>query len=199
MDPALIAVSMHSLERIVAVLLGGLAVYYGFRLFLALPTELRADGKINLPGMAVVFSKAGPGLFFAAFGALVILASLFRPIEIKDQSVEYRGVAPATSADAPGVAPRADPAGLQQETARVQLALQSLNCLQRLGASRAKSIAGDLDQATREAKVALIAHVWRVEEWGEFGGFEKWASGRASTTVSPAKALFEAQRIDCPD
>ena len=37
MDATLIAVAMHSLERIVAVLLGGLAVYYGFRLFLLLP------------------------------------------------------------------------------------------------------------------------------------------------------------------
>ena len=52
MDSNLVAIAAHSIERIIAVLLGGLAVYYGFRLFLVIPLETLSDGKIQLPGMS---------------------------------------------------------------------------------------------------------------------------------------------------
>ena len=32
-------------------------MYYGFTLFLVLPTETRSDGTIKLPGMSVVLAK----------------------------------------------------------------------------------------------------------------------------------------------
>lgn len=199
MDATLIAVSMHSFERIVAVLLGGLAVYYGYRLFLVLPTETRADGKIALPGMSVVLSKAGPGLFFVAFGALVILTSLFRPIQLKDGAFDYSGmVSKAPAERAPGAGPAAPRVGTEQDAARTQLALQSLNCMQRLAGARGKGLAGDFDQSAREAKLALLARAWDAAKWGDYAAFEQWATGRSSVTASAARALFDAERSDCP-
>lgn len=200
MDATLIAVAMHSLERIVAVLLGGLAVYYGFRLFLVLPTQTQSDGKIKLPGMSVVLAKAGPGLFFVAFGALVILASLFRPIHVVGSEVEYSGIAGRAPSATTGGGPSAGPArqGAAQEAARIQIALQTVNCMQRLASAQAKSLGTDFDQAAREGKLALLARGWDANAWGDFGAFERWATGRTATTASAAKVLFEAERSDCP-
>jgi hypothetical protein len=190
MDVTLIAVAMHSFERIAAVLLGGVAVYYGYRLFLVLPTQTRSDGKIELPGISVVLAKAGPGLFFAAFGALVILSSLFKPVEVRSGEVEYAGMVQK--------APAAPRGGSEQDAARAQLALQSVNCMQRLAGARAKELAGDFELSAREAKLALLARAWDAKRWGDYAAFEQWAAGRSTATASAARTLFEAQRSDCP-
>ena len=199
MNAMLTVVAAHGVERIVAVSLGGLAVYYGFRLFLVLPIETQSDGKIRLPGMSVVLSKAGPGLFFLAFGALVILASLFRPVHIVTDQFDYAGfAAEPPKHDPSGPSPAATGAPSEQDTVRAVLALQSINCMQRLSARTARDMSGDFDQAAREAKLALLARVWNSGKWGDFGSFERWAAGRANETTSPAKALFSAERTDCP-
>lgn len=199
MDPTLIAVSMHGLERIVAVGLGGLAVYYGFKLFLTLPTQTQSNGQIRLPGMSVVLAKAGPGLFFVAFGALVIITSLFRPIKIITADLDYSGVAEKAPAQKMQRAePKAKRAAAEQDVARVQLAVLSVNCMARLASTRAKSLGRDFDQSARESKLALLSLVWQADQWGRYDEFEQWATGRAKGTSSAAKALFESERSDCP-
>lgn len=204
MDPTLMVVTARAVERIVAVLLGGLAVYYGFRLFLVLPLETQSDGKIRLPGMSVVLSRAGPGLFFLAFGSLVILASLFRTVRIYPDGLvaqyQYEGIATEAPKHEPsGPSSPATKAPTEQDTVRTVLALQSINCMQRLSARTAKALSGDFDQAAREAKLAMLARVWEPDKWGDFASFEQWATGRADVTASPAKDLFSANRIDCPE
>lgn len=199
MDATLIAIVMHGFERILAVLLGGLCVYCGFRLFLVLPTETQSDGKIKLPGFSVVLAKAGPGLFFVAFGVAVILTSLYQPIKVRTAGLDYTGIKSEVPA---GPAQRKQPAATQpgaaQELSRVQLALQTINCMQLLASARAKGLGADVDQAAREAKLALLARVWDGKAWGDFDAFEQWATGRTGVTASAAKALFEAERSDCP-
>ena len=199
MDVALIAIAMHGLERLLAVLFGGLAVYFGFRLFLALPTQTRSDGKIDLPGFSVVLAKAGPGLFFVAFGVAVIVTSLLQPIKVKTEDVDYSGVTGKAAAGATQSAK--SPATTQsaaQDVARVQLALQSINCMQRLASAKAKGLDADLDQAAREAKLAMLVRVWDNKAWGDFDTFNQWASGRTGVTASAARALFDGERSDCP-
>lgn len=133
MDPNLIAIFARSLERIVAVLLGGLAVYYGYRLFLVVPVETHSDGKILLPGLSVTLVKAGPGLFFAAFGAIVVITSLMRPIKVTPEE-SYQGVTDtvAPRAETRRTEPQTQRPGTEQDLARVRLTLQTLNCMQRL-------------------------------------------------------------------
>ena len=139
MDANLIAIASHSIERIIAVLLGGLAVYYGFRLFLVVPVETSGNGKIQLPGISVVLVKAGPGLFFAAFGALVIVTSFLRPIKLPGV---YEGAieVPPTVTRLQTAEPQAQHSVSQQELARVRLAVQTLNCMQRLSATGSKTL-----------------------------------------------------------
>jgi hypothetical protein len=198
MDAALIAVAMHGLERIVAVLLGGLAVFYGYKLFLTLPTKTESNGEIRLPGMSVMLAKAGPGLFFVAFGALVIITSLFRPVAIKNGDIDYSGVAEKPPAAKPRPEPKGKRAGTEQEIVRTQLAVQSLNCMARLASVHAKTLGGDFQQSARESKLALLGLVWQADEWGSYSDFEQWATGRAAATKSAAKPLFEGERSDCP-
>jgi len=197
MDPKLIAISARSLERIVAVLLGGLAIYYGFRLFLDVPFERYSDGKIQLPGMSVVLSKAGPGLFFAAFGAIVIVTSLMQSVTVGRG--EYAGTAPAYqgATEAPLQSTQAKPS--EQELSRVRLAIQTLNCMYRVSSAAPKPLSAfDCEVAVRDAKLALLATVWDAGTWGEFDDFRGWATGSTSATTSPAKEIFEASRADCP-
>lgn len=199
MDATLIAIAMHSVERILAVFFGGLSVYFGFRLFLVLPTETHSDGKIKLPGMSVVLSKAAPGLFFVAFGVLVILASLYQPIKVKTPIIEYAGMTATAPADKEQRAETAAPRTVtEQDTVRVRLALLSINCMQRLSSARAKDLGSEFDQAAREAKLALLARVWNTKAWGDQASFEQWANGRAGVSASAAKTLFESERSDCP-
>lgn len=201
MDHTLIAVSMHGLERIAAVCLGGIAVYYGYKLFLTLPTQTESNGKIKLPGISVVLAKAGPGIFFLAFGALVIITSLLRPIEIiTSEGDHYRGFndKPAAAKQAPRPEATAKRVGAEQEMARVQLAVQSVNCMARLASTRAKGLGAEFDQSARESKLALLAAVWQGDKWGGYDEFERWALGRSKATTSAAKGVFEAERTDCP-
>src|SRR5574341_1112697 len=74
MDPLF----LRALERIIAVLIGGLAIYLGYQLFIHLPTQMNSEGKIVLPGdISVYLSRVGPGAFFALFGTIVVAASFY--------------------------------------------------------------------------------------------------------------------------
>ena len=44
------AVTLRSIERIVAVLIGGASIYLGYQLFLAIPERHESEGKVALPG-----------------------------------------------------------------------------------------------------------------------------------------------------
>jgi hypothetical protein len=64
-------------ERFTDVVLGGFAIYLGFKLFLHLPTQTNSEGKVILPGGVSIFlTRIGPGAFFALFGSIVLIYSI---------------------------------------------------------------------------------------------------------------------------
>jgi len=70
-------------ERITAVLIGGLAIYLGYQLFLRVPEHKDSAGKVMLPwNISVVMSRIGPGVFFALFGVIDVGIAIVRPLEI---------------------------------------------------------------------------------------------------------------------
>lgn len=82
MDPIL----LRFLERITAVVIGGMAVYFGFRLFQEIPEHKDSSGKFVLPwDISIVMTKIGPGVFFALFGVAAVCLALMRPLEITSQ------------------------------------------------------------------------------------------------------------------
>lgn len=85
------AIALRSAERILAIAIGGLAVYLGYRLFLALPEQANSEGKVVLPGnISVYLSRVGPGAFFALFGAIVVASSLYFSIKYSAQTTASR-------------------------------------------------------------------------------------------------------------
>ena len=55
---------LRVIERVLAVVVGGMSVYLGYRLFIKLPEQMDSSGKVVLPGGISVFvSRIGPGVF----------------------------------------------------------------------------------------------------------------------------------------
>lgn len=70
-------------ERITAVLIGGMAIYLGFRLFIEMPEHKNSAGKFVLPwDISIVMTRIGPGVFFALFGTAAVSLALIRPLDI---------------------------------------------------------------------------------------------------------------------
>ena len=97
MDPIL----LRFIERLTAVLIGGLAIYLGYRLFQSVPEQRDSAGKLELPKLTIVFTRIGPGVFFALFGVGAVGLSLLQPMQIGPTelpaSVRYAGAAPSST------------------------------------------------------------------------------------------------------
>ena len=77
----------RGVERIVAVAIGGTAIYLGYRLFLSLPEQKDSDGRFLLPGgISIYLSRVGPGAFFALFGCVIVAISFAYSVNV-DYSV----------------------------------------------------------------------------------------------------------------
>ena len=73
--------TLRALERIIVVIIGGLSVYLGYRLFLHVPSQKDGQGKISFPGgISIIINRVGPGVFFALFGAGVVALSLYHGV-----------------------------------------------------------------------------------------------------------------------
>src|SRR3546814_17565740 len=73
MDPVIVTIVMRSIERLVVVGGACVAIWCGYRLFLAMPSRERGAGKLELPGgVSIHVSRVGPGVFFPLFGATII-------------------------------------------------------------------------------------------------------------------------------
>src|SRR5260221_5763848 len=99
--------TLRSLERILAVMVGGFTVYLGYRLFLQIPNRTDSQGKVILPGgISIYMTRIGPGCFFALFGAIVLGLSFKNAVTYSKglpgdstnahRSTEYSGIVGAT-------------------------------------------------------------------------------------------------------
>ena len=78
---------LRSVERLLGVIIAGLCIYLGFRLFLALPKKSDSTGKLVLPGgLNVYLSRIGPGAFFALFGCALVVMSFKQAITVQRTS-----------------------------------------------------------------------------------------------------------------
>jgi hypothetical protein len=84
--------TLRALERLTAVAIGGLAIYLGYRLFMA--ADLRphpragdlGSATMSLPGkITLAVTRVGPGVFFALFGTLVVGGSFLHPMTITNR------------------------------------------------------------------------------------------------------------------
>ena len=86
MDPQSLTILLGAFQRILSILIGGMLIYFGYRLFLSLPGKRGRDGgsgEFSLGGAnKVKLSKVGPGVFFAIFGAGLIAYSFAKPMKV---------------------------------------------------------------------------------------------------------------------
>ncbi len=198
---------LRGIERLLIVLIGGMAIYLGYRLFLTVRAEAEGEAKITLPhDVTVMVSRVGPGVFFALFGSLVITASLYFSIRYSDAERAYSGMADRLagapiSAAAPAILPAAadpDDADEALELARVRLR-QEIEFLNRLpGLLEASLSEGQQTTAARhlrEIKLRLMTSVW-ADDWSEPSAFRLWAEDGAPAGdddgFERARAYYEA-------
>ncbi len=66
---------LRMFERIIITLFGGLAIFLGYRLFKSGILNI-SDAEWEGLGIKLKITKASPGIFFCAFGALILITSL---------------------------------------------------------------------------------------------------------------------------
>ncbi|MGH6893563.1 MAG: hypothetical protein ACREEP_15035 [Dongiaceae bacterium] len=213
MDPLILTIVMRSVERLLVVLAGALAIYLGFRLFLDMPSAERGSGKATLPGgVSIHLSRVGPGVFFSLFGAIVIGLSFQYGVSFKDSERQlvtaaaeeatngertWSGVAQApaaTVADVP-MQPMVEP----YERDRVVAVVAALNRFERaLPANLPATDRINLQFALRDARERLLVSVWDPA-WGDIAAFRAWISDNEPepppTPISDAARLYQAGSV----
>jgi hypothetical protein len=193
-------VILRAVERLVAVLIGGLGVYLGYRLFLCIPEQREGEGKIEFPGGASIFvTRVGPGVFFAMFGAAIVGLSLQKGIVSSHHSPNsertvYQGIAPAASA----IAPEAQ----QLDQLKLRSHIEFLNALPTwLKADLGEAERREVTIRREEVKLLLMEQVWS-QGWGSFETFRLWVESGAQdpvpTTLMAAAQYFRAGQEATP-
>lgn len=173
-----------------AIVMGGLAIVLGYRLFLAVPEQRDGSGTFRLPwNITVGLARVGPGVFFALFGAAVVGYSLHGSIRIDPRGWTADGE-PAPVVDATGAVPATSGARSVQ-AARLNLRgeIEFLNTLD-------QKLRGDLrdeDQRavrahTNELKLVVMKAVW-ASDWGEMAAFREWTERGATGAPPPGTGL----------
>ncbi|MDI5892446.1 hypothetical protein [Halomonas rhizosphaerae] len=185
MDP----VTLRAIERILVVLFAGMAIYLGYRLFLAVPAQRDSDGKVTLPGGAeVVLNRAAPGLFFALFGSVALGISLHSAVQATSTPAMMAGDA-ATLTSYSGLAPEAggiDPTLEQAQLRRLFFTLNALGDASSTEGSQAVAERGDL----RQAKLRLMRPAW-LGAWGDYAAFSDWANATDARGEPPDARFSE--------
>jgi hypothetical protein len=188
-------------ERILGVLIGGVLIYFGYRLFLSLGTKRGRDGGAGefsfAGGNKIKLSKVGPGVFFALFGAGLIVFSLVKPVSltvspraVKTTSTPKAGVVAASEFKFVGAVsvPETDEDRSRMRT-ETQQDIMALN--RALDGADAAS-RRELERAISRAKFALMEPLW-AEDWGDIADFRDWLDKGESppAKVQPAVDYFQ--------
>lgn len=210
MDPQSLTILVGAFQRILSILIGGMLIYFGYRLFLSLPGKRGRDGgsgEFSLGGAnKVKLSKVGPGVFFAVFGAGLIAYSFAKPMKVNIpgaapnvQSSPRAANAPSAGTGAVGAAgfsyvgavsaPETDEdrARMRNETQQdiiiLNRALDGANATER----------PQVERAVVRAKVALMEPLW-AEDWGELKDFRDWLAKGGTPPDKTQSAVDYFQR-----
>ena len=219
MDSELIAVAARHLERLLIVVAGGLSIYLGYRMFLAIPRAPKGaetgEGKLELPGgVSIYVTRVGPGVFFALFGAVILGLGLHHGLTFEVR--EQRPGAVVTSAPG-GAAPNVTvterrfssavppTASAPQQDAERNGTLGTVAQLSRLGTALdgpgGRGIPpqqrNDFALALNDARLRLLGSVWDEQAWGPYVDFARWVqqgeSGVAPPRAAPAVRAYRPQ------
>lgn len=208
MDPQSLTILLGASQRILGVLIGGMLVYFGYRLFLSLPGKRGREGgsgEFSLGRASKVkLSKVGPGVFFAIFGAGLIAYSFAKPMKVNIPVAATTAATPSAGSAPKAETTRVAAAGFSyigavsapetdEDRARMRAETQediiALNrALDRANASERPQV----ERAVVKAKVALMEPLW-AEDWGELKDFRDWLAkgGTPPDKTQPAVDYFQ--------
>jgi hypothetical protein len=195
MDP----ITFRFIERMLAIVIGGIAIFLGYRMFLKIPESRDSEGKITLPwNINVILSRVGPGVFFALFGAGVVAVSLFKGLEISERkpgsTVEAATPAAGAGGESREIKWGAAPSPAGEAAARADaraLLRKDIGILNNL----TSALRSDLPEHERNSfefgipriKFALMRPIWGEAEagWGTPSEFERWLEDREPDPPPP--------------
>jgi hypothetical protein len=168
-----------------AVLIGGLCVYLGYRLFLEVKTKTDSEGKFVLPmGISIYLSRVGPGVFFALFGAFIVAYSIASPLTVKDgdynlspSPTNYGEISYMTGKSIEG-----DTEGLSTNRQQIIADLKTIGRLESVlreyhesgKVDLSKGLVSDNLLTLPRVKRLMMFSVWDEKQWGDRGIFVQW-------------------------
>ena len=185
---------LRAIERLIGVLLGGLAIWLGYRLFMNIPQANEGSAEVDIRGQVkVILTRIAPGVFFALFGATVIGFSFYKSVTIgpvypgdavvqeltKPNSMSVASFSPGSYN---GASEDIDTDEQAQESQRadVRRAIRTLN--QTLTKATAQERAR-LRPAIETGKFALVCLIWQ-KDWGKPNEFKAWLNERGTMPAS---------------
>lgn len=191
-------VMLRAVERILAIVIGGLAIWCGFRLFLAVPGHpADAEAEFTLAeNKRLLISRISPGIFFALFGAAVVVASLYFSTSLRTAAGDtYSGLGQRPSVP-PAAHTGAQTAPIPDPTS-MRLSLAFLSDIESGLANTGNAAeASWRAQRFRVIKLALIERGWE-SGWGDFTEFQLWLDEPLPRPQRPgferALAVFEGR------
>ncbi|MYM64000.1 hypothetical protein [Pseudomaricurvus sp. HS19] len=193
-------VVLRMIERIIGVLIAGMAIFLGYRLFFHLPFQNDGKGKIELPGVKVVLSRVGPGVFFAAFGSIILYYSLTSTVSVSAPGTIEQASTPGGDVfhGFTGMGTRPENITPQQRGKALN-SIWMLNCAQRLVGTDAAAaeLSDQLTLAITDAKRSLMLSVWNEQEWGPV--WQLGNAGPADDAPLELRSVFNSIHGSCPD
>ncbi len=202
MDPQSLVIVLRMAERILGVLIGGVLIYFGYRLFLSLSSKRGREGGSGdfsfAGGNKIKLSKVGPGVFFALFGAALIVFSIARPVKF-NASGPPAGKAAAGGESKPLAATTMTFMGAtslpENEQERIQRRAEMREQIAVLNRAVEQANPADrpqLEAAVAQAKLALMERLW-TDDWGDLADFRAWLEkgGAPPAATQPAVEIFQ--------
>ena len=200
-DPDLIFL-WRAIERFANVLIGALAIYLGYKLFMNLPErreEKKGEMKLMLPGdISVYVSRVGPGVFFALFGTAVVLTSFVSSLKLDSTGLKSPSATPPVSERKSSisisyVSGQMETDRFSTDRAAVQRDLVALRELERTlndfvetgdGPRITTNEANTILNTIQRVKRSLLLSVWD-ETWGDAERFAQWVQDGAFEPPPP--------------
>ncbi len=187
-------INFRAIERILAVIIGGISIYLGYRLFLRIPEQKEGEATIKFPGdISIYIARVGPGVFFALFGAMILAMSFYQGVEyfrvatnsksdnvvatsedssLANEAEYFRGLNPVLIHD--------NFKSIQHHRLKLSLEIEYLNSLSELiRADLSEQQLMDFKIRIGNIKLELMRPVW-ADDWGDFTIFQLWVESGAS-------------------
>lgn len=186
-----ILILTRSLERIVAALLGGGAIYMGFKVFISLPYISNMEDNFKFRKyLSFHLVKIGIGSVFAVFGAYIVLATVLSKVNYEDLANEGERFSGLSGHTAMG----------RNENELIDYSNQAayFATLNRLPARVDASISSrekrNIEIALSRTKLNLMLAIWDEKKWGDQVDFHNWvidgAAGPVPETVKLAAVEY---------